>query len=316
LVILIFALMVLVLGTITSGFYRSRVSLLLLICGMVVFLAGWKHLAAISFPLGFLIFMIPSSTLVAQITFPLQILASMTATFLLTGIGVPAIREGNIILLPNARLEVAEACSGIRSLFSLITLTVIYGYLASGVTQKRPMRVTSKPANGNGARGRWFRRKAVAFVGMSNVLSEAKKQQVIALGRLGWPLRRIEQETGVRRETAGAYLKAAGIGVRPPGAWGRRPPAKPANENGVTTGSDAAKPAITVNPNPNPENLSTKGKATARPATAPGKVIWLKPLDRPPFNRAIVCSIAKPTSCSMIWPKPPSMELARSIWTC
>src|SRR6266851_6715616 len=71
---------------------------------------------------------------------------------------------------------------------------------------------------------------------MSNVLSEAKKQQVIALGRLGWPLRRIEQETGVRRETAGAYLKAAGIGVRPPRMWGRRPPAKPANENEVTTG--------------------------------------------------------------------------------
>jgi transposase len=49
---------------------------------------------------------------------------------------------------------------------------------------------------------------------MSNVLSEEKRQQVIALGRLGWPLRRIEQETGVRRETAGTYLKAAGIGVR------------------------------------------------------------------------------------------------------
>ena len=50
---------------------------------------------------------------------------------------------------------------------------------------------------------------------MSNVLNEEKKQQVIGLGRLGWPLRRIEQETGVRRETAGAYLKAAGIAVRP-----------------------------------------------------------------------------------------------------
>jgi hypothetical protein len=72
---------------------------------------------------------------------------------------------------------------------------------------------------------------------MSNVLNEAKKQQVLALGRLGWPLRRIEQETGVRRETAGAYLKAAMIGVRAPGAWGRRPPAKPANENEVTPGS-------------------------------------------------------------------------------
>ena len=71
----------------------------------------------------------------------------------------------------------------------------------------------------------------------------------------------------MRRETAGAYLKAAGIGVRPPGAWGRRPPAKPANE--VTTGSDATKAANTVNPNPNPENLSTKGTAkaeTAKPA--------------------------------------------------
>src|SRR5260370_1176439 len=99
---------------------------------------------------------------------------------------------------------------------------------------------------------------------MSNVLSEAKKQQVIALGRLGWPLRRIEQETGVRRETAGAYLKAAGIGVRPPGAWGRRAPAKPANQ--VTTGSDAGQVARTVNPNPNPENLSTKGKAKAKSA--------------------------------------------------
>jgi hypothetical protein len=71
---------------------------------------------------------------------------------------------------------------------------------------------------------------------MSNVLNEAKRQQVIALGRLGWPLRRIEQETGVRRETAGAYLRAAGIAVRPPGAWGRRAPAKPANANEVTTG--------------------------------------------------------------------------------
>jgi len=118
----------------------------------------------------------------------------------------------------------------------------------------------------------------VAFVDMSNVLNEAKKQQVLALGRLGWPLRRIEQETGVRRETAGAYLKAAGIGVRPPGVWGRRPPAKPANENEVTTGSDAVKPTPTINlnpnlnpnPNPNPENLSSNGKtkATSKPANA------------------------------------------------
>ena len=79
---------------------------------------------------------------------------------------------------------------------------------------------------------------------MSNVLSDEKKQQVIALGKLGWPLRRIEQATGVRRETAGAYLKAAGIGVRPPGGWGRRAPAKPANE--MTTDPADSKPANEV----------------------------------------------------------------------
>jgi hypothetical protein len=80
-----------------------------------------------------------------------------------------------------------------------------------------------KPANENEVRDVDFGVRHAAFVDMSNVLTEAKKQQVIALGRLGWPLRRIEPSSkrpGVRRETAGAYLKAAGIAVRPPGAWG------------------------------------------------------------------------------------------------
>ena len=74
-------------------------------------------------------------------------------------------------------------------------------------------------------------------------LSEEKKQQVIARGKLGWPLRRIEQATGVRRETASAYLKSAGVVVCLPG-WGRRAPAKPAMR--VTPDSEA-KPA-TVTP--------------------------------------------------------------------
>lgn len=82
---------------------------------------------------------------------------------------------------------------------------------------------------------------------MSNVLSDQKRQQVIALGRLGWPLRRIENETGVRRETASGYLKAAGIAIRPPGAWGRQSPPKPAN--GVSPDpADPPKPANEVSP--------------------------------------------------------------------
>jgi CxxC motif-containing protein (DUF1111 family) len=78
-------------------------------------------------------------------------------------------------------------------------------------------------------------------VGIANVLNEEKKQQVLALGRLGWSLRRIQQATRIRRETASAYLKAAGIAVRPPRGWGRQEP-KPANE--VIIDSGAAKPAI------------------------------------------------------------------------
>ena len=61
---------------------------------------------------------------------------------------------------------------------------------------------------------------------MGNVLSDEKKQQVWALGRLGWPLRRIEEETGVRRETSSGYLRAAGIAVRAPRRWGHSKPAK------------------------------------------------------------------------------------------
>ena len=75
---------------------------------------------------------------------------------------------------------------------------------------------------------------------MSNVLSEDKKQQVIALGRLDWSLRRIEAATGVRRETAASYLRAAGIPLRPPGGWGRRPPANPANEVTTDFGAESA----------------------------------------------------------------------------
>jgi hypothetical protein len=79
---------------------------------------------------------------------------------------------------------------------------------------------------------------------MGNVLEKSKQEQVIALGRLGWSLRRIEEATGVRRETAGGYLRRAGIALRTPGGWGRKAPAKAATS--VITGSDSSKPANEV----------------------------------------------------------------------
>jgi transposase len=140
---------------------------------------------------------------------------------------------------------------------------------------------------------------------MANVLNEEKKQQVLALGRLGWSLRRIQQATRIRRETASAYLKAAGIAVRPPSGWGRCAP-KPANE--VITDSGAAKPAIPVipdPPNPNPENLSTKGKAkaTSKPAneviTDSTVVIGLSACE--PYREAIDLGLSRGRNARAIW---------------
>ncbi len=78
---------------------------------------------------------------------------------------------------------------------------------------------------------------------MANILSETTKHQVIALGRLGWTLRRIEAATGVRRETASTYLRAAGVAVRPAGRWGP-PPANPAIEVSTDSDSLAATPRV------------------------------------------------------------------------
>ena len=88
---------------------------------------------------------------------------------------------------------------------------------------------------------------------MANVLKDEKKQQIIALGRLGWSLRKIQEATRVRRETISAYLKASGIEIWPPGRWRQRSRAKPAIQvitdsdgAGVAKGSEPAKPAIQV----------------------------------------------------------------------
>lgn len=130
LLIMFAAVGLLLLGSLGAELYSSRVSLLVLIAGMVVFLAGWKMLKAVSFPLGFLLLMIPIPVIIYnQITFPLQLLASRFATFCLQLINVPVLREGNLIILPNYTLEVVEACSGIRSLMTLITLAIAYGFL-------------------------------------------------------------------------------------------------------------------------------------------------------------------------------------------
>jgi exosortase len=130
LAIIILALLVYLLGVIGAELFLSRSSFILLLAGLLIYFLGWGYFRALIFPWAFLFLMVPLPSLVlSEVTFPLQFLASNLASSLLALVGVPVLREGNIIQLPTMSLELAEACSGIRSLVSLVTLALIYGYL-------------------------------------------------------------------------------------------------------------------------------------------------------------------------------------------
>jgi exosortase len=122
------------LGSLGAELFLTRIALLGTLIGLIVYFFGWGTLRPISFPLGFLLLMIPLPVLVYnEIVFPLQFMASSFATSVLDALNIfPVLREGNILVLPHHRLEVVEACSGIRSLISLITLALGYGYFAEG----------------------------------------------------------------------------------------------------------------------------------------------------------------------------------------
>ena len=130
LALLLLGLVSLVVGILGAELFLSRVSIVPVLGGLIALFLGWGFLRAVAFPWLFLLLMIPLPVLVFnQITFPLQILASRIAADLLPLLGVPVLREGNVIQLPAMALEVAEACSGIRSLMSLATLAIMYGYV-------------------------------------------------------------------------------------------------------------------------------------------------------------------------------------------
>jgi exosortase len=136
--IMLSAIGLLILGTLGSEHFTSRVSLLILISGIIVFLVGWQALRSVAFPIGYLVFMIPLPAIIYyQLTFPLQLLASRLGATGLVALGVPTVREGNLLMLPNCTLEVVEACSGVRSLLSLLAAVVGYAYMAEPGTWKR-----------------------------------------------------------------------------------------------------------------------------------------------------------------------------------
>ena len=125
------SLAMLIAGTLGAELFLSRISMIGVAAGAVVFVGGWRALRALQFPVAFLLLMIPIPAIIFnQIAFPLQLLASRFGTAVMSLVSVPVLREGNVLVLSNTTLEVAEACSGIRSLISLLTLGVLLGYFA------------------------------------------------------------------------------------------------------------------------------------------------------------------------------------------
>jgi exosortase len=132
LILIIGSVLVLMAGTLGAELFLARVSIIGIVVGSVLFILGWEHLRILFLPIAFLLLMIPIPAIIFnQIAFPLQLLASRFGEATLRALSIPVLREGNVITLASTQLEVAEACSGIRSLISLLTLGIVYGYFVS-----------------------------------------------------------------------------------------------------------------------------------------------------------------------------------------
>ena len=130
----------LTIGNLGAELFLQRTAIIFTIVGAVLLVCGNRILRILIFPLSLLVFMVPIPAVIYnQITFPLQLFASSVAEMTLNLIGIPALREGNVLELANNKLSVIEACSGIRSLLSLTFLSLVYGYFFDQKGWMRPV---------------------------------------------------------------------------------------------------------------------------------------------------------------------------------
>jgi exosortase len=132
------SLLVLLAGLLGAELFLTRVSFVGVLAGITLFVWGRDQFRILAFPIAFLLLMIPLPAIVFnQLAFPLQLLASRAGEAVIGLAGIPVLREGNVLQLPTRTLEIVEACSGIRSLVSLITLAVVLGYFTERRTGAR-----------------------------------------------------------------------------------------------------------------------------------------------------------------------------------
>lgn len=140
LVVILAALALLVVGIAGTEYFTQRFSLVLLLAGIVLFWFGREVFKILALPIVFLVFMVPLPYIVYDaIAFPLKLFVAKFSVLSLKALGVIVLREGNIIMFPNTVLEVADACSGLRSLVSLAALAVALAFVTQKTAGKRTL---------------------------------------------------------------------------------------------------------------------------------------------------------------------------------
>ncbi len=140
--LILFALLVLFAGVAAQEFFSRRSSFVFLLAGIVLFQFGWQWLRSLALPIGFLFFMIPLPYIVYDaMAFPLKLFVAKFSVISLKLMGVVVWREGNIIMFPQTVLEVADACSGLRSLMSLLALGVALAVFSQEKMSRRVLLV-------------------------------------------------------------------------------------------------------------------------------------------------------------------------------
>ena len=140
LAVLVFGLLLLIIGKAGSEFFVMRVSFIVVLFGLLLFIVGTEITKKFLFPIGFLIFMIPLPyVFYNDISLPLKLLTVSFSTKFLSLVGIPFAREGNIIHLTQTSLHVIDACSGLRSIISLLALAALFAHLTQNSIWRKPL---------------------------------------------------------------------------------------------------------------------------------------------------------------------------------